>query len=50
MPEDVTLQEFALTHLLKDEAVQSLVVGCSRPEHVLEAMRAADSSAIDTEF
>jgi len=44
--EDATLQEFALKHLLKEDAVRSLVVGCSRPEHVLEAMRAADSSDV----
>jgi len=47
IPEDVTLQEFALKHMLKDDAVQGLVIGCSRPEHVLEAMRAADSSGSD---
>ena len=44
IPEDVTLQDFALNHLLEDSTVQGVVVGCSRPEHVLEAMRAADSS------
>jgi len=43
--EEVTLQEFALKHLLKGDAVRGVVVGCSRPEHVLEAMRAADSSS-----
>lgn len=44
IPEDVTLQEFSLRHLLKDEAVQSLVLGCSQPEHVLEALKAAAST------
>ena len=44
VPEDVTLQEFALKHLLQKDAVKGVVVGCSRPEHVLEALRAADTS------
>ncbi|KAL7532648.1 hypothetical protein ACHAXR_004758, partial [Thalassiosira sp. AJA248-18] len=44
VPEDVTLQEFALKHLLEDDGVRGLVLGCTQPEHVLEAMRAADSS------
>ena len=42
---NIPLQDFALEHILKDDAVRGLVVGCSRPEHVLEAMRAADTSA-----
>lgn len=49
VPEDVTLQEFALRHLLKEDAVKSLVLGCSRPEHVVEALRVADSSMGDGE-
>lgn len=40
IPEDVTLQKFALNYMLKEEAVQGLVLGCSRPEHVLDALRA----------
>ncbi|KAL9188977.1 hypothetical protein ACHAXT_011467 [Thalassiosira profunda] len=44
IPEEQTLQEFALGRLLKEDAVRGLVIGCSRPEHVLEAMRVADSS------
>ncbi|KAL3801093.1 hypothetical protein HJC23_002386 [Cyclotella cryptica] len=44
VPEDETLQEFSLKHLLKDKAVRGIVVGCSRPDHVLEALRAADST------
>ena len=44
VPEVVTLQEFALKHLLQKDAVKGVVVGCSRPEHVLEALRAADTS------
>ncbi|KAL7549634.1 hypothetical protein ACHAWF_012899, partial [Thalassiosira exigua] len=44
VPAEVPLQEYALERLLGDDAVRGLVVGCSRPEHVLEAMRAADSS------
>ena len=47
MPDDVTLQEFALKQLLKSEGVRGVVVGCSSPEHVLEAIRAADSSCAD---
>ena len=46
-PEDVTMQEFALKQLLEDDAVKGLVVGCSQPEHVLEAVRAADSAGGD---
>ncbi|KAL7481293.1 hypothetical protein ACHAW6_006972 [Cyclotella cf. meneghiniana] len=44
IPEDETLQEFSLKKLLNDEAIRGIVVGCSRPDHVLEALRAADSS------
>ena len=35
---------FALTNLLQDSAVRGVVIGCSRPEHVLEAVKAADIS------
>jgi len=42
IPDDVTLQEFALKSLLKDK--RGVVVGCSRPEHVLEAFKSADTS------
>mmetsp|Transcript_38919 Transcript_38919/g.93629 ORF Transcript_38919/g.93629 Transcript_38919/m.93629 type:complete len:223 (-) Transcript_38919:58-726(-) len=49
VPEDVTLQDFALKHLLKGDAVGGVVVGCSRPEHVLEALRTADLSCDDGE-
>ena len=44
IPEDVTLQDFALRQLLDDDAIQGVVVGCSSPEHALEAMRTADAS------
>ena len=44
LPDDVTLQEFALKQLLKDEAVDGVVIGCSNHEHVSEAIRAADMS------
>lgn len=47
VPDDVRLQDFALTQLLKAEGVGGIVVGCSSPEHVLEALRAADSSCAD---
>jgi hypothetical protein len=47
MPGDVTLQEFALKQLFKSDVVSGVVVGCSSPEHVLEAIRAADSSCAD---
>lgn len=43
IPDATTLQEFALKNLLDESAVRGVVVGCSRPEHVLEALRAADS-------
>ena len=42
VPDDATLQEFALKSLLKDKS--GVVVGCSRPEHVLEAFKSADTS------
>jgi hypothetical protein len=42
IPENMTLQEFSLEHLMKDEAIRGVVVGCSRPDHVLEALKAAD--------
>ena len=42
LPDDITLQEFALKQLLKDEAVRGVVIGCSNHEHVSEAIRAAD--------
>jgi len=44
IPEDVTLQEFSLKHLIDEESVRGIVVGCSRPDHVLEAIKAADST------
>lgn len=44
IPDDMTLQEFALKNLLDERAVRGVVVGCSRPDHVLEAVRAADTS------
>ncbi len=44
IPGDTTLQEFALKNLLDESAVGGVVVGCSRPDHVLEAVRAADTS------
>jgi hypothetical protein len=44
IPEDTTLQEFALANLLQESAVRGVVIGCSRPEHVLEAVKAADIS------
>lgn len=44
IPDDTTLQEFALKNLLDESAVRGVIVGCSRPEHVLEAVRAADTS------
>jgi hypothetical protein len=44
LPDDVTLQEFALKQLLKDEAVDGVVIGCSNHLHVSEAIRAADMS------
>ena len=44
IPCDMTLQEFALRILLDESAVRGVVVGCSRPEHVLEAVAAADTS------
>lgn len=47
LSEDVTLQEFALKHLLIGKAVGGVVVGCSTPEHVLEAIRGAESSDAD---
>lgn len=44
IPDDTTLQEFALKNLLDERAVGGVVIGCSRPDHVLEAVRAADTS------
>ena len=44
IPSDMALQEFALRNLLDESAVRGVVVGCSRPEHVLEAVSAADTS------
>ncbi|KAL7470902.1 hypothetical protein ACHAXS_011188, partial [Conticribra weissflogii] len=46
IPGDVTLQDFALRQILEEEAVRGVVVGCSSPEHALEAMRAADASGV----
>jgi hypothetical protein len=45
IPEYVTLQEYSLKHIMDEESVGGIVVGCSRPDHVLEALRAADSSS-----
>ena len=42
VPPGITLQEYALGFLLRHEAVDRVIVGCSKPEHVQEALRAAD--------
>ena len=42
VPDDVTLQEFALQHLLKQKQIDKVIVGCPQAEHVLEALHAAD--------
>jgi len=42
IPDDVTLQEFALQHLLKQKQIGKVIVGCPKAEHVLEALHAAD--------
>ena len=42
VPEGLTLQEFALQHLLKKKQVDKVIVGCPKPEHVLEAIHSAD--------
>mmetsp|Transcript_2164 Transcript_2164/g.4965 ORF Transcript_2164/g.4965 Transcript_2164/m.4965 type:complete len:655 (-) Transcript_2164:877-2841(-) len=42
VPEGLTLQEFALQHLLKQKQVDKVIVGCPKPEHVLEAIHSAD--------
>jgi hypothetical protein len=47
VPDDVTLQEFALKQLLKGEGVGGVVVGFSSREHVLEAISAVDTSCAD---
>ena len=44
IPDEMTLQEFALNNMFNESAVRGIVVGCSRPDHVLEALRAADTS------
>lgn len=42
VPDDVTLQEFALQHLLKQTQIDKVIVGCPQAEYVLEALHAAD--------
>lgn len=42
IPEDVTLQEYSLKHLMNEESIRGIVVGCSRPDHVLEALKATE--------
>ena len=42
VPDDVTLQEFALQHLLRQKQIDKVIVGCPQAEHVLEALHAAD--------
>ena len=44
IPEDVTLQEFSLKHLIDEESIGGIVVGCSRPDHVVEAIKAAEGT------
>jgi hypothetical protein len=44
IPEDVTLQEYSLKYLMNEDSIRGVVVGCSRPDHVLEALKAADHS------
>jgi predicted aldo/keto reductase-like oxidoreductase len=36
IPNDVKLQEFALGQVLKEDAFQKVVVGCTHPAHVVE--------------
>ena len=42
VPDDCTLQEFALQHLLKQSQIDKVIVGCPKPEHVLESLHSAD--------
>ena len=38
IPPDMKLQEYALRHALEHEAVSKVIVGFSKPEHVLETV------------
>ena len=42
VPDDATLQQYALQHLLKQKQIDKVIVGCPQAEHVLEALHAAD--------
>ena len=44
IPEELTLQEFAVRRLLENDSLSGVVLDCSSPEHVLEAVKAADSA------
>lgn len=40
IPEENTLQEFAVRRLLENDTLSGMVLDCSSPEHVLEAIKA----------
>ena len=42
VPTYMTLQDFALHYLLKDDNVSKVMVGCSDQRHVVEAFDAAE--------
>ena len=44
IPTSKTLQEYALKSLLEVDAVDGVVLGCSQPEHVLDACKVADAA------
>ena len=41
IPEETSLQHFALQWLLQQKYVSKVVVGCPKPEHVLDAVEAS---------
>ena len=43
IPEETPLQHYALQSLLKQKYISKVVVGCPKPEHVLDAVQAANS-------
>mmetsp|Transcript_16419 Transcript_16419/g.21412 ORF Transcript_16419/g.21412 Transcript_16419/m.21412 type:complete len:493 (-) Transcript_16419:1496-2974(-) len=43
IPKEVKLQEYALLNVLKDERISKVMVGCSQPQHVLEAYSSIDA-------
>ncbi len=44
IPPSMTLQHFALRHIMSKNKAVKVIVGCAKSEHVLEAIAAVDDA------